>query len=117
MEYPHLLSVFSFNGQTQTNEIDIAILNALLKAKKSNFIAQLKLALTWNRIDIAKEFIFTTDKTWEVGSLNEVMYLAIRNQKVDFVKIFCENGSDIKQFLTYRRLLKLYNDVIFEIWI
>ena len=28
---------------------------------------QLKLALAWNRIDIAKSEIFTEDRRWEVG--------------------------------------------------
>lgn len=39
------------------------------------------------------------------------MYTAIVQDKVDFVRIFQDNGCDTTQFLTYRRLLKLYNDV------
>ena len=49
-----------------SNDIDIAILRSLLKAKQSNIIDQLNLALSWNRADIARDFIFTEDKTWEV---------------------------------------------------
>jgi hypothetical protein len=29
--------------------------------------SQLRLALTWDRIDIAEKFIFDDDKNWEVG--------------------------------------------------
>ena len=71
LKYPHLLSVFRLDSNENQNidnaDIDIAILRALLKAKKSNYKAQLKLALTWDRIDIAKNFIFTDDKTWWVS--------------------------------------------------
>ena len=71
LKYPHLLSVFRLDSNENQNidnaDIDIAILRALLKAKKSNYKAQLKLALTWDRIDIARNFIFTDDKTWWVS--------------------------------------------------
>ncbi len=62
LNYPHLLSVFRMDSSEQANEIDVAILRSLLKAKQTNFRAQMELALTWNRFDIAKSFIFTQDK-------------------------------------------------------
>lgn len=67
LNYAHLLTVFRLDSSLsdQTTDIDIAILHSLLKAKNDKF-GQLKLALTWNRIDIARKFIFTEDKTWEV---------------------------------------------------
>lgn len=39
------------------------------------------------------------------------MFTAISSDKPDFVEIFMENNCDINLFLTYRRLLELYNDV------
>jgi hypothetical protein len=39
------------------------------------------------------------------------MFTAIVNDKIDFVKIFLENGCNMSEFLTYRRLIKLYNQV------
>ena len=39
------------------------------------------------------------------------MFTAIVNDKVDFVKIFMVNGCNMSEFLTYRRLIKLYNEV------
>lgn len=66
LEYPHLLSVFRLDS-TDSTDIDVAILKALLKAKQSNYKAQLSLALTWDRIDIARDHIFTEDKIWEVN--------------------------------------------------
>ena len=68
-KYQHLLTVCRpINSKA---EIDVAILNALLKAesvtskneksKLESYRAQLNLALKWNRVDIAKNFIFTDD--------------------------------------------------------
>lgn len=49
-------------------EIDVAILRALLKKEKTDdkdvseyYQSQLRLALKWNRIDIARNFIFTDE--------------------------------------------------------
>ena len=39
------------------------------------------------------------------------MFTAIVDDKHEFVEIFLENGCNISQFLTYRRLIKLYNQV------
>ena len=66
LKYPHLLTVFRLEHSEQGNDIDVAILQSLLKAKKDNYKAQLKLALTWDRIDIARNYILTEDKIWEV---------------------------------------------------
>ncbi len=62
LKYPHLLSVFRLDSNEQANDIDVAILRSLLKAKQKNFKAQMELALTWNRIDIARNFIFTNQE-------------------------------------------------------
>jgi hypothetical protein len=57
--YAHLLNVCSpINGNA---EIDVAILRALLRKEKLQFQSQLELALNWNRIDIARNFIFTDE--------------------------------------------------------
>ena len=72
-KYAHLLTVCKpINDKA---EIDVAILNALLKAEKENSkkepknesslgpaIAQLSLALQWNRVDVAKNFIFADEQ-------------------------------------------------------
>lgn len=77
LEYQHLLTVYRLSYDELGHDIDIAILRSLLKAKKDNFKAQLKLCLTWNRIDIAKNFIFTDDKIWNVN--NKVSLLKKNN--------------------------------------
>jgi hypothetical protein len=68
-KYSHLLTMC--RPVNAIAEVDIAILRALLKSEKENSkrsenkvdpaVAQLRLALEWNRIDMAKNYIFTED--------------------------------------------------------
>ena len=43
------------------SQLSNLILHPVLSANKANFQAQLKLALAWNRIDVAESEIFTED--------------------------------------------------------
>ena len=47
----------------------------------------------------------------QIGPLNDLMYRAINENRIEFVKLFLEKGFSIKNFLTYRVMLKLYNSV------
>ncbi|MGH0117511.1 UNVERIFIED_CONTAM: hypothetical protein FKN15_038031 [Acipenser sinensis] len=112
-----LLTVFRLEKEDQ-NDVDVAIIKALLKASKSldnqgkeNWDHQLKLAVAWNRVDIAKSEIFTDDKQWKSIDLSDVMLAALLGDKPDFVKLFLENGVHLKEFLTEKRLLALYNNL------
>ncbi|CAL1536039.1 unnamed protein product, partial [Lymnaea stagnalis] len=101
-----LLSVFELDSKNSAKDVDLAILKALLKANKNQVMDQLKLALAWNRIDMAKSEIFTDERTWP-----DVMLSAIKLNRVDFVELFLDNGVVLKDFLTIKRLLTLYNSV------
>merc|ERR1712150_430678 len=90
------MTVFRLDGADSAKDIDLAILQALLKVNKSSPIDQLKLALAWNRIDVARSEIFTDDEKWEPGSLDDVMYTAILDNKVEFIKLFLENGASLR---------------------
>lgn len=46
-----------------------------------------------------------------MGSLDEAMIIALTKNRLDFVKLFIENGFSIKNFLTNNILIKLYNQV------
>ena len=43
--------------------------------------------------------------------LDEVMMSAIQLNRVDFVELFLDNGVSLKDFLTIKRLIMLYNNV------
>ena len=73
----------------------------------------LKLAISWNRIDIARELIFTGDESIKPDELNNLLEMALILNKPDFVELLLENNVNIVEFLTCRRLYYLYNyDVV-----
>ena len=43
--------------------------------------------------------------------LNNFMHTAIIENRTEFIELFIENDFNLKQFLTYRRLLNLYIEV------
>ncbi|XP_064607537.1 transient receptor potential cation channel subfamily M member-like 2 isoform X2 [Liolophura sinensis] len=109
LQFPDLLTIFTLDSNNSAKDIDLAILKALLKANQEYFIEQLRLALIWNRVDVAKTDIFTDDRTWKLGSLDDVLLAAIQLDRVDFVKLFLQSGVNLSDFLTEEILLKLYN--------
>ncbi|XP_026233556.1 transient receptor potential cation channel subfamily M member 5 [Anabas testudineus] len=108
----HLLTVH--DPEQESSELDTVILKALVKACKSqsqeaqDFLDELKLAVAWNRVDIAKSDIFNGDVEWKACDLEEVMMDALINDKPDFVRLFVDNGVNLGEFLTYGRLQELY---------
>ncbi len=80
-KYKHLITLYRLNPNEQSNDVDVAILNGLLKAYNTKLPAQtsgneynrelakvrenkriqLKLCMAWNRFDIAKNFIINED--------------------------------------------------------
>ncbi|GFO25838.1 transient receptor potential cation channel subfamily m member 3-like [Plakobranchus ocellatus] len=93
-------------------DLDLAILSVLLKVEtNSSREKQLKLALTWDRADIAQEEIFREDVIWKPGSLEEFLTEALVENKVDFVKLLLNNGIIMQEYLTVGRLEHLYNSI------
>ncbi|XP_072527477.1 transient receptor potential cation channel subfamily M member 5 [Salminus brasiliensis] len=115
LDNDHLLTVH--DPEQETSELDTVILKALVKACKSqsqeaqDFLDELKLAVAWNRVDIAKSEIFNGDVEWSAEDLEEVMMDALVNDKPDFVRLFVDNGVNLGEFLTYGRLQELYCSV------
>ncbi|RMC00182.1 hypothetical protein DUI87_22784 [Hirundo rustica rustica] len=113
ISHQHLLTLHNFE-QDGSEELDTVILKALVKACKSQsqeakeYLDELKLAVAWNRVDIAKSEIFNGDVEWKSCDLEEVMMDALVNNKPEFVKLFIDNGANIYEFLTYSRLQRLY---------
>uniref|UniRef100_A0A8P0NR09 Transient receptor potential cation channel subfamily M member 2 n=1 Tax=Canis lupus familiaris TaxID=9615 RepID=A0A8P0NR09_CANLF len=102
-------------GGMVCGDVDVAILQALLKASRShdyfgheNWDHQLKLAVAWNRVDIARSEIFSDERQWKPSELHPVMMAALISNKPEFVKLFLENGVRLKEFVTWDTLLHLY---------
>ncbi|CAM9642449.1 unnamed protein product, partial [Lampetra planeri] len=110
----HLLTVF--DDKEGGPGIDVAILKALLKASRGEANKaqescdhQLRLALAWNRVDIATSEIFTDDRKWQTGDLEQVMDAALLENRPEFVSLFVEHGLILREYLTWARLESLYN--------
>uniref|UniRef100_A0A672P2U9 Transient receptor potential cation channel subfamily M member 1-like n=1 Tax=Sinocyclocheilus grahami TaxID=75366 RepID=A0A672P2U9_SINGR len=108
MKKRELITVFRTASEGQ-QDIEMAILTALLKGTNASAPDQLSLALAWNRVDIAHSQIFVHGQHWPVNSLEQAMMDALVLDRVDFVKLLIENGVNIHHFLMIPRLEELYN--------
>ncbi|XP_053312744.1 transient receptor potential cation channel subfamily M member 2-like [Spea bombifrons] len=97
--------------------MDVAILQALLKASRStdhygqeNWDHQLKLAVSWNRPDIAETQIFTDDWSWKPADLHPSLMISLIDNKPSFVRLFLERGITLSEFLSWETLTYLYNN-------
>ncbi|XP_058518641.1 transient receptor potential cation channel subfamily M member 5 isoform X6 [Ochotona princeps] len=114
--YPQLLTVYDFE-QEGSEDLDTVLLKALVKACRSHsqdardYLDELKLAVAWNRVDVAKSEIFNGDVEWQSCHLEEVLMDALVGNKPEFVRLFVDSGADVGAFLTYGRLQQLYRSV------
>uniref|UniRef100_A0A8C4TQL8 non-specific serine/threonine protein kinase n=1 Tax=Falco tinnunculus TaxID=100819 RepID=A0A8C4TQL8_FALTI len=102
------ITIFDAESEDQ-QDVDLAILTALLKGTNMSASDQLNLALAWNRLDIAKKHILVYGQHWKVGALEQAMLDALVMDRVDFVKLLIEHGVNMHRFLTISRLEELYN--------
>ncbi|XP_048401025.1 transient receptor potential cation channel subfamily M member 5 isoform X1 [Stegostoma tigrinum] len=116
MAKDHILTVHN-SEQESSEDLDTIMLKALVKACKSQtqeaqeYLDELKLAVAWNRVDIAKSEIFNGDVEWKSCDLEEVMMDALVNDKPEFVRLFIDNGMNMYDFLTYGQLQELYRSI------
>jgi transient receptor potential cation channel subfamily M member 3 len=108
-KYKNLITVYRFGPEAKVQELDQIIITALFKSQHLSPSEQLSLALTWNRVDVAKSEIFVYGQEWSPGALDEAMMQALEHDRIDFVKLLLENGVSMKKFLTIPRLEELYN--------
>ncbi|XP_036399070.1 transient receptor potential cation channel subfamily M member 7-like [Megalops cyprinoides] len=108
MKSKELITVFHI-GSEDHQDIDVAILRALLKGTDASAFDQLVLTLAWDRVDIAKNHVFVYGQQLLVGSLEQAMLDALVMDRVEFVKLLIENGVSMHRFLTITRLEELYN--------
>ncbi|XP_064169328.1 transient receptor potential cation channel subfamily M member 7-like isoform X2 [Anguilla rostrata] len=108
MKKKELITVYHV-GTEDPQDIDVAILRALLKGTNTSAFDQLVLTLAWDRVDIAKNHVFVYGQQLLVGSLEQAMLDALVMDRVEFVKLLIENGVSMHRFLTISRLEELYN--------
>uniref|UniRef100_A0A3Q2YSJ0 non-specific serine/threonine protein kinase n=1 Tax=Hippocampus comes TaxID=109280 RepID=A0A3Q2YSJ0_HIPCM len=108
MKKKELITVFHISSE-ESQDIDVAILRALLQGTNASAFDQLVLTLAWDRVDIAKNHVFVYGQQLLVSSLEQAMLDALVMDRVDFVKLLIENGVSMHRFLTISRLEELYN--------
>ncbi|NXX03253.1 TRPM8 protein, partial [Larus smithsonianus] len=114
LENPHLLTVIKIE-EAGDEIVSNAISFALYKGNtnehdKDNWNGQLKLLLEWNQLDLANDEIFTNDRNWESSDLQDVMFTALVKDRPKFVRLFLENGLNLRKFLTTEVLRELYTN-------
>ncbi|XP_051702554.2 transient receptor potential cation channel subfamily M member 6 isoform X2 [Oryctolagus cuniculus] len=102
------ITIFDADSEEQ-QDLDLAILTALLKRTNLSASEQLNLAMAWDRTDIAKKHILIYGQHWKSGALEQAMLDALVMDRVDFVKLLIEYGVNLHRFLTIPRLEELYN--------
>ncbi|ERE79397.1 transient receptor potential cation channel subfamily M member 6 [Cricetulus griseus] len=107
-KYGNEITIFDAESE-EHQDLDLAILTALLKGTNLSISEQLNLAMAWDRMDIAKKHILIYGQHWKPGTLEQAMLDALVMDRVDFVKLLIENGVNLHRFLTIPRLEDLYN--------
>ncbi|KAL5258514.1 hypothetical protein ACHWQZ_G009114 [Mnemiopsis leidyi] len=78
---------------------------------------QLELAIQWDRLDIATEYIFenkTNNASMDLhlteSELNEMLNLAIKHKQIRFIRNIIERNANIKTFLTVERFEEILRE-------
>ncbi|XP_050979815.1 transient receptor potential cation channel subfamily M member 4-like [Labeo rohita] len=110
-----LITIYHAEG---ADDFDTVMLKVLVQASKQRvsvstnpYVDELKLAVTWNRVDIAKSELFNGNIDWKYEDLEDSMTDALENNKPQFVRLFIDNGLNILSYLTYGRLESLYKSI------
>ena len=113
MRRKKLIKIYGLDSANteSSRSFDHAILTAIFNSKhKPDPDKWLKMAMSWDRADIAKTiFAYPHGQDFPVGSLERRLEEALVNDRVEFVSLLMENGVSMHKFLTYKRLEDLYN--------
>ncbi|KAM9123737.1 transient receptor potential cation channel subfamily M member 8 [Pangshura tecta] len=115
LENPHLLTVIKIEeagDEIVSNAISFALYKAFStnEQDKDNWNGQLQLLLEWNQLDLASDEIFTNDRHWESADLQDVMFIALIKDRPKFVRLFLENGLNLRKFLSKEVLTELFSN-------
>ncbi|CAF0814171.1 unnamed protein product [Adineta steineri] len=117
-ERMQLVVIFEFDSHRHHGNLEEAILEALINAAKfsgdnqdehQSRVAELKLAMAWQKFDYAQKHILTdaTITEWKESDLCQALIDALRRDYVDFVELLMDYGSPLEK-LTLNNLEQLY---------
>lgn len=76
-------------------------------AKSTKYIKCLNSSANVTSLNMKETFWFFLQK----GELDDAMFMALVKNRPDFIELLLGNGLSLKDFLTIRNMLRLYNDV------
>ncbi|KAJ1121133.1 hypothetical protein NDU88_009261 [Pleurodeles waltl] len=96
-------------------DMDVAILQASLKAPQNmdpmGNVNWLKLAVLWNRLDIAKNCVFQSGWNWKPEDLYPMLTFGLIGNKPDFLQLFLDQGVSLQDYVTQKTLSQLYDNI------
>ncbi|KAM6223626.1 transient receptor potential cation channel subfamily M member 4 [Rhynchocyon petersi] len=111
MTRKELLTVYS--SEDGPEEFETIVLKALVKAcgssEASAYLDELRLAVAWNRVDIAQSELFRGDIQWRSVHLEASLLDALLNDRPEFVRLLISRGLSLGHFLTPACLAQLYS--------
>ncbi|CAF1364382.1 unnamed protein product, partial [Rotaria sordida] len=115
-----LISTFQLRNEYGENKLEDTILHALLNATKmtkeseTQRIKELRLAIAWNKFDLAQKDILTTKTigSWTDAELDEELKHSIRTDKVRFADLLIEYGASFDRLQESMDKDELYQDLL-----
>lgn len=77
-----------------------------------NAEGQLKFAQTWNRVDCAQQLFKNPEVQWHRKILEDFFFEALNRNQTEFVKLYVEQGVNVKSLLTVYKLRSLYQKTV-----
>lgn len=113
MTRKELLTVYSSEDGSEEFETIVlkALVNACGSSEASAYLDELRLAVAWNRVDIAQSELFRGDIQWRSFHLEASLMDALLNDRPEFVRLLISHGLSLGHFLTPQRLAQLYSAV------
>nr|XP_044990279.1 transient receptor potential cation channel subfamily M member 4 isoform X2 [Jaculus jaculus] len=113
MTRKELLTVYSSEDGSEEFETIVlrALVNACGSSEASAYLDELRLAVAWNRVDIAQSELFRGDIQWRSFHLEASLMDALLNDRPEFVRLLISHGLSLGHFLTPMRLAQLYSAV------
>uniref|UniRef100_H2ZBY9 TRPM SLOG domain-containing protein n=1 Tax=Ciona savignyi TaxID=51511 RepID=H2ZBY9_CIOSA len=101
-----MLNIYRLDSSVDAQNLDVAILQALLSGVNysSNPEEKLNLSVAWNRSDLARSSILTDDTYIR---LNAPFITAMKEDKHEFVKLFLNHGVDLSTIFPPDEILSL----------
>ena len=100
-----------FSFMTLDDDLDLAVLQSLLKNPDMKLKAQMEYCLSFNRIDAARQILDKQSSLHDCTDLHELALAAVRDDRSEFCRELQDRGVRLTEFLTEKSLLELYGQV------